>query len=168
VVEPDRQIAYVLSEPLTYAGTLLQTVFGTAFIPNTIVGFFGIFGPPVMMPILLITVLAFLLAATIVAEERVTQPPLRALSTRLLALAIAGATVVIILTLLYLQWTRFGAATIDGFRGQYLYPLAPLLLLAVPSSGRRIFLLSAPGWLAILAAVSVAGTWWMTWWTYLS
>jgi uncharacterized membrane protein len=168
VVEPDRQIAYVLSEPLTYAGTLLHTVFATAFIPNTIIGFLGIFGPPVMMPVLLIALLAFLLIGTILSEERVTQPQLNAWPTRALALAIAAVTIGIILTLLYLQWTRFGAPTIDGFRGQYLYPLAPLLLLAMPAGGRRIFSLTAPGWLAILAAVSVAGTWWMTWWTYLA
>jgi uncharacterized membrane protein len=168
LVEPERQIAYVLSEPFTYAETLLHTIFGTAFIPDTIIGFLGIFGPPVMMPVELIAFIAFSLAATIVAEKRVTEPQLSAWRTRILALTIAAVTIVIILTLLYLQWTRFGAPVIEGFRGSYLYPLAPLLLLAIPSSGKRIFGLASSQWLLLLAAVSAGATWWMTWATYLA
>jgi uncharacterized membrane protein len=167
VVEPDAQVRLVLSNPFAYAGTLLHTVFGTAFIPDTIVGFLGVFGPPVMLPMALIVAIAFLLAATIIAEERVTEPELRSWRTRSLAIAISVATVVLILTLLYLQWTRIGAPAVDGFSGRYLYPLAPLLLLAVPSTGKRIFSLSASQGLAILAMVSAFATLWMTWATYL-
>jgi len=54
-------------------------------------------------------------------------------AVKILALLIAFATIAIILTLLYMQWTRVGAPTVDGFAGRYLYPLVPLILLALPS-----------------------------------
>ena len=57
---------------------------------------------------------------------------------------------------------------IDGFNGRYLYPLSPLLLLFIPTAGRKLFGLSSSAWLGALGIVSVGATWWMTWWTYLA
>ena len=168
IVEPERQLAFILSNPLDYAATLLETLFGTILIPKAIIEVLGVFGPPVVMPIAIIVAVAGLLAATVLSEERAVQPQLAAWRTKAAALAIAAATLGIILTLLYLQWTRFGGPVVDGFNGRYLYPLAPLLLLLIPASGRPLFRLPAPAWLLLLALVGVGGTWWVTWRTYLA
>ena len=166
VVEPHQQLALILSQPLGYAGTLFRTLFATAFIPQSLVDFFGVFGPPVRLPWPIIVLLAGLLMAAILSGDHLVQQPLKAWRTRLLAIAIAAATVLLILTLLYLQWTRFGGPVIDGFNGRYLYPLAPLLLLFVPSAGSKLFGLSSSAWLVVLGIVSVGATWGMTWWAY--
>jgi uncharacterized membrane protein len=168
IVDPDAQVQLILAHPFGYAGTLLHTLFGTAFIPNALVGIFGVFGPPVMLPLAVIVAIAALFVLTLVAGEKVTEPALRSWQARGLALAISGATLLIILTLLYLQWTRVGAPAVDGFSGRYLYPLAPLLLLFAPAVGKRIFSLSASQWLAIFALASSTATIWMTWATYLA
>jgi len=168
LVEPHRQLAWVFSNPLGYVTVLLRTLFGTAFIPRVTVEFFGVFGPPVRLPMLIIIALAGLLMITVSSDERMTAPCLKSWRTRSFAIAIAVVTVLLILSLLYLQWTRFGGAVIDGFNGRYLYPLAPLFLFLVPSAGRRLFGLSSAAWLSVLGLVSVCATWWMTWWTYLA
>jgi uncharacterized membrane protein len=168
VVQPHQQLAAVLAHPLNYAGVLFTTLFTTAFIPRAVVEFFGVFGPPVQLPVMLIIVLAGLAIGALLAGEQIAETPLRSWRTKGLAAAIAGATVLLILTLLYLQWTRFGGPAIDGFNGRYLYPLAPLLLFFIPTAGRKLFGLTSSTWLVALGIVSVGATWWVTWWTYLA
>ena len=65
-----------------------------------------------------------------------------------------------------LQWTRVGAPVVEGFNGRYLYPLAPLLLLAIPATGKPVFGFRASAWLSLLAIASVTATLWVTWATY--
>ena len=166
LVEPHQQLELVLSHPLNYAATLIKTVFGTAFIAKSLIEFLGVFGPPVQLPFGIIIMLAGLVMATILSGDTMVDPQLKAGRTRALAIGVAVATVLIILTLLYLQWTRFGGPEIDGFNGRYLYPLVPLVLLFIPSAGRKLFRLSSSAWLVALAFVSVAATSGMTWWTY--
>lgn len=168
VVEPHQQLAVVLGHPFGYAGVVFRTLFTTPFIPRVIVEFFGVFGPPVQLPVVLIIAIAALAMLAMLSGEHLIAPALRAWPARTLAVAISLATLLFILTLLYLQWTRLGGAVIDGFNGRYLYPLAPLALLFVPAGGRKLFGLSASGWLVAIAVVSLGATWWMTWWTYLA
>jgi uncharacterized membrane protein len=167
IVEPDAQVERVLSDPLAYAGTLLETVFGTAFAPNAVVHFLGVFGPPVMLPVLIIVTLGFLLIATVMTDERASEPQLRSPAVRLLAAGISAATLVLILTLLYVQWTHLGSPVVHGFSGRYLYPLVPLFLLLAPFVGRPLFGVRADFWLLALALLSAAATLWLTWATYL-
>lgn len=168
VVQPHQQLAAVLGHPFGYAAIVFRTLFTTPFIPRVIVEFFGVFGPPVQLPVILIIGIAALAMLAMLSGERVPAPVLRAWSARTLAIAIAVTTLLIILTLLYLQWTRLGGAVIDGFNGRYLYPLAPLVLLFMSTGGRRLFGLTSSGWLVSLGIVSLGATLWMTWWTYLA
>lgn len=168
VVQPHQQLIAVLAHPFGYAAVLFRTVFTTPFIPRAVVEFFGVFGPPVQLPAELIIVLAGLAMAALLSGDRVAVPALQTWPAKGLAIAIAAVTLLLILTLLYLQWTRFGSPVIDGFNGRYLYPLAPLLLLFVPSAGRKLFGLTSSSWVAALGMVSLGATWWMTWWTYLA
>lgn len=168
IVEPHQQLALILAQPLSYAAVLLHTLFGTAFIPGSIVEFFGVFGPPVRLPMLVIVALAGLLMLSVASGERTTGALLKSWRVRFLAIAILIVTILLILTLLYLQWTRLAGPVIDGFNGRYLFPLAPLLLLLLPSAGRKLFGLSSTAWLLALGIVSLASTWWMSCWTYFA
>ena len=166
VVDPQQQLALVLSHPFAFAGTVLRTLFATLFLPLAVIQFIGTFGPPVTMPLLLIVANAGLLAATILSDAPIALRPLQSGQTRLLAAAIVLLTLGLILTLLYLQWTRLGGSVIDGFNGRYLCPLAPLLLLMIPATGKPLFRLPSSAWLLALAIVSVGGTFWTTVHTY--
>jgi uncharacterized membrane protein len=167
-VFPDRQTALILADPLSYAAVLLRTFFLTPLIRDTLVGLIGVFGPPVRMPPFFYPALTVALASVFVAEPRFAPGALQAWPTRLLAAFLFLTAAVIVLTLLYLQWNRLGAPVVEGFQGRYLYPLIPLVLVLLPSGGRRAFGLDAPAWLALLGALGVGGTWYVTWSTYLA
>lgn len=166
VVDPHAQFALVVAHPLEFALTLLRTIFATPFIPRVIMEFLGVFGPPVALPMPFYPALAIMLVAAILSGTGSTVLPTR--SMRPLSLAIAAATILIVLTLLYLQWTAYGLHVVEGFRGSYLYPLAPLVLLAVPAAGRPVLGLRGEGWLLALGLTSLCGTLWLTWQTYLA
>lgn len=165
-VFPDLQVRWVLSNPLEYAAVLLRTVFLTSFIPVTILGLIGIFGPPVMLPPLLYPVFAIALAAVFIAEPSGMPERLRSWSVRVLATVLLASSVGMILTLLYVQWTRVGSPVVEGFQGRYLYPMIPLVLVLLPSGGKPMFGLQPPGWVALIGAGSIGATCWVTWTTY--
>lgn len=167
-VFPDAQSSLILSNPLEYAGVLLRTLVSAPLIPDSFVGLVGIFGPPVMMPALYYAVLPVAVAAVLIASPKTAPSRLQHRSTRLLALFLTLSGTLIVLTLLYLQWNPVGAATIRGFQGRYLYPFVPLLLLLLPPGGREVFGRGAQQWLAAVGVISVAGTSWVTYSTYLA
>jgi uncharacterized membrane protein len=168
VVRPDEQLRLILSHPLDYAEVLLRTLFATPFIPKVILDFLGVFGPPVSLPIAYYPVAALLLTGVIASGRPIPEGALRNWRTRALAVGIAIATLLLILTLLYLQWTRYQAPVVEGFNGRYLYPLAPLLLLALPTLASPFLGIAARWWLLSLAILSLAATWLQTWVTYLA
>ncbi|MCW3798782.1 DUF2142 domain-containing protein [Sphingomonas sp. BN140010] len=166
VVVPDRQVQAVLSSPLGYVEVLLRTVFTTAFIPKAIFDFLGAFGPPVSVPLWFDLAIINLFVALLVAEPQIAGGPLDRLPVRLAAGGLSLVSVVIILTLLYVQWTRVGAPLIDGFNGRYLYPLAPLAVLMVRGKGEPLFRFSAAHWLCVAGVLSLGATLWVTAQTY--
>ena len=168
IADPDRQFALILSEPIGYAGVLLRTLFATTFVPKAFVDMLGVFGPPVMAPLVVLAAMALLLGATAASDQGPLQPALRDWRARALALGLAAATLLIIMTTVYMQWTRVGAPVVEGFNGRYIYPLAPLVLLAIPTVGRPVFGLRASAWLLLLAISSVTATCLVTWQTYLA
>ena len=165
-VVPDQQMQHVLSAPLEYLEVLARTIFATPLVPRALLDFVGVFGPPVSIPAVLYPVLLVLLVSLWFFERPAERSRLHARPTRLLAAGIAMVTVVAILTMLYLQWTRLHGEVVDGFNGRYLYPLAPLLVLLATGRGVQVRGLSAAVWLLALGAVSVAATCWVTWQTY--
>jgi uncharacterized membrane protein len=168
VVDPHAQFALVVAHPLGFAATLLRTIVATPFIPRVLMEFLGVFGPPVALPLPFYPALAILLGCAWLADGPAVGRALRHRPTRLLALGIAAVTIVLILSLLYLQWTAVGRPVVDGFRGSYLYPLAPLVLLFVPATGRPVLGLSAARCVAMIGAISLCGTLWLAWRTYLA
>lgn len=166
IVVPDRQVQAVLSSPLDYVAVLLRTVFTTAFIPKAIFDFLGAFGPPVSVPLWFDLAIINLFVALLVAEPQVAGGKLDRAPLRLAAAGLSLVSVVIILTLLYVQWTRVGAPVIDGFNGRYLYPLAPLAVLMARGRGEPLLRLSAAHWLCVAGVLSVGATLWTTAQTY--
>jgi uncharacterized membrane protein len=164
VVVPSAQISSVLADPLGFLGVLINTLITTRLVPLSIVQFLGVFGPPVTLPFGIIGFVGTLLAAVYLSEfpSAVLFPK----RTRLFAAAISSATLVTILTLLYVQWTKVGGRTIDGFNARYLYPLAPLLLLTLPNRNLRALKISPLIPLTFLGSVSGLATLWLTWATY--
>lgn len=166
VVRPGDQLQFILSAPLTFSRIVLTTIFATPLVPKAMLEFFGVFGPPVTLPLPYYPIAGALLAGAIFSDRPIARGPLTDWRARALALAIAAATIIIILALLYLQWTRYRAPLIDGFQGRYLYPLIPLLLLSVPAAGRPFLAIPARYWLVALGLVSITATWWKTWAAY--
>ena len=81
---------------------------------------------------------------------------------RLAVGVLALVSVVIILTLLYVQWTRVGGPVIDGWNGRYVYPLAPLAVLLTRGRNEQLFRLAPVHWLALVGTLSVGFTLWTT------
>jgi uncharacterized membrane protein len=160
LVVPDRQVAAVLAAPLGYAGVLLRTVFTTPIVPRTLVEFVGAFGPPVYLPLWFDAAAAGLLVILLLAERRADGGPLDRAPLRLAAAALALVSVTIILTLLYVQWTRLGGPVIDGWNGRYLYPLAPLAALLARGRGEVLLRLQPAHWLMMLGTLSAGATIW--------
>jgi uncharacterized membrane protein len=165
-VYPDGQVARILANPPAYLGVLLRTVFASNFVPSALLGFIGIFGPPVEMPV---TFYAILLAALVFVvagegDEDVARVPEAA---RWFAVGAFVAGFLLILTLLYVQWDGLGADTIAGFQGRYLYPLAaPLLMLLPRACPRTYFGIDASRWVGVLGTTALVGTVFVTWTTY--
>ena len=166
IVVPDAQIAHILRSPLSFVHVLLRTLFAPSFVSASLLGFLGVFGPPVEMPVICYILLLTALTLVLVGEGRQDGPKMSSLM-RLLALGSFAAGVVLILTLLYVQWDGVGAQVIRGFQGRYLYPLAAPLLALLP--GRRpvtYFGLDTASWTTVLASISLLGTALVTWTTY--
>jgi uncharacterized membrane protein len=166
IVVPDEQTRFVLTHPLAFVGIFLRTIFTTTLVPKTIIEFLGVFGPPVALPVLYYPLLALGLGGTVVsdASARALLPDWR---LRILVVSIVVLTLMMVLTLLYLQWTRLGGTVIDGFNGRYLFPLAPLMLLLLPTRSKPLLDIPASYWLFSLGGVSAVGTIWLTWSTYV-
>jgi uncharacterized membrane protein len=159
-VDPDAQLGLILANPLGYIRVLLATFASVPFIATFLLAPVSILGHSILLPILLFP-LSVGLAGLVLDQPKRPRPAGRAVVP--LVLAIAAGTLVLILTLLYLQWTRVGGSVVDGFQGRYLFPLIPLLLIFVPEGGRVRLGLSSAGWIMVIGTLSVAGTAFNTW-----
>ncbi len=149
--DPTRQLALVLHDPLFFAGVMARTLFLTPLVPLAALQMLGTFGPPISLPVPLAGCLAALLAAVALTDGTSRQPRYPP-ATALLGALIAVAVLLITLTLLYVQWTGYAAATILGFQGRYLYPVLPALLPKLRATRQ-----AAPlPWLLALAAAGLA------------
>lgn len=164
-VAPDAQTAAILADPLGYVVVLLRSVFTTDLLPTTVLGFIGIFGPPVYMfflfyPLIILTLLGVVLA----------DPQRRgeiAGTTQLLFAGLCAVSTLIVLTLLYLQWTGLGGRVILGFQGRYLYPLLPMLIAFVPTRQLALLGWEVRPWFMAHAVLCSSAVLWTTWATYL-
>ena len=141
-VEPAAQLAYVLSDPIRYVGIVLRTAFASDAPDVAWRSFLGLGGwANVSLPAVIYALLSTGLFLVWLSGEK---PP-KTLGERpavALQVALVGATVGAILTLVYLQWNGVGDPVITGFQGRYAVAAAPLLLAAAPV---RLTLMASPG-----------------------
>ncbi len=131
-VMPDEQMAFILQQPLAYAQILFTSLFASALIPDALRSFIGVLGwGNLALPIWCYAVTAAGLGMLILAAP---DRPASSLPfpLRLLATALVVITLIIALTLLYMQWTGVQAPLIQGFQGRYCYALLPWLLCWLP------------------------------------
>jgi uncharacterized membrane protein len=164
-VYPDQQVAMILADPLHYAAVLARSIFASTLMPMILLGILGIFGPPVLMPMIdyVLTLGAFVAALAAEGDAGDAQP------TRLLrwiAIGVFLAGFGLTLTLVYIQWDGVGAPVISGFNGRYLYPLAPALLIFLPVRKSKFFGLGAAAWVVVLGLIAAWSTLSVTWTTY--
>ena len=130
--DPVQQLTLVAGDPLGMAGRVAESWlrFGKQYA-LTFVGVLGILDVELPGPLYLGYGLGLLAVA--LADD----PP-RAFGrgVRLGFVALFAASVVLLMTLVYVAWNPPGGAVVRGFGGRYLLPLAPLLLLAVPPQRR--------------------------------
>jgi hypothetical protein len=168
LVDPDAQLAGMLAAPVDYLAVLARTLVSAPFLAQLVLGPIAIIGPGVALAPGLFAVLVLALAGIAAAPA-----PATARGLRRVAAGITLATLGLILTLLYLQWTRVGGPVVDGFQGRYLLPLAPLLLALLPAGGARMpaalaALLAPHRLLLLIGAVSVAATAQTAWAAFLA
>jgi len=164
VVHPAEQLQLVLHAPFTFLVTLGRTVFATPFAPRLLLDLLGTFGPPVMISAFWLPVVGMGTAGLFLLDNgkgEIDNLP----TVRVLSVLIGSLTLLLILLLLYLQWTRYGAPVVDGFNARYLFPLAPLLLLSFPVP-RLLAARSVNYLLIILACVTCWATVSTTYLTY--
>jgi uncharacterized membrane protein len=127
-VYPDGQLAFILHHPFAFASVLLNTLFHSLLLPMAILGFFGQIGwSNVYLPMLAYIPLILLFEQIARADCKLAQAHYGMAAKWAGALVFIGS-VLLALTLLYIQWTGLHAPEVIGFQGRYLYPLAPMLV----------------------------------------
>ena len=121
LVDPSRQLHFLLGHPLESVGTLFSTVMwnSDAYI-NTLIG--HIANNYVDIPALFIAFAVSLLTlATVYVNANITKPAKKARLSRWMLLA-GILTVLGVLGTLYLTFTPVGKDTIEGVNGRYFIP----------------------------------------------
>jgi uncharacterized membrane protein len=153
--DPAGQLAWILDHPFALPGILASTFasygleFGESFI--------GILGHLVVfLPSTAYLAYGGLLLATTAIEK----DPLRLIDARkrVFLLLLFLVTTIVLMTMGYVGWCKVGAPQVDGFQGRYLAPLAPLLVLALPTVPERVWRGVGPraSWIAPGCAVILA------------
>ena len=124
------QTIFVLTHPITYAGTLGSTLVDRAyFYYASMIGMFGwlrILPPRVLF---ILPVVAAMIALARNADDIARVPR----STALWQLALVVACIALVMTSLYLIWTPVGAEAIEGVQGRYFLPVLGVAAIACGS-----------------------------------
>lgn len=121
--DPQAQLAFVLTHPARYAGTVAGSLAGNW--ERYLVSSLGYAGRLPLLALSLCHVAVFALVI-LVDKPRENVPGLR---SKLLLLAAAAATVTSVATMNYLGWNPVGSDTIRFMQGRYFIPVFPLVLL---------------------------------------
>ncbi|MAR55555.1 MAG: hypothetical protein CMM93_00075 [Rickettsiales bacterium] len=128
---PSQQVAQMQTDPTAFLTVLSDTLSSTEFLLNGIVtgitGYLGELDAP--LPFLVSAMVLLQLAIILILAQPDETRPTR--WTRLWCAAIFFGTLLLTLVALYVQWNPVGNAYIHGFQGRYLYPVLPLLLVAL-------------------------------------
>ncbi len=132
---PDGQVAYILSDPLGFAGVLANTLSSLSFYSDTFMEMFGHYGTASQAAGIYYFIMIALLCITLWMDGTSVKASYP-IKVKFLALPIIAGFMLVSLTALYVHWTGLQAPTVKGFQGRYLYPFLPLLLMLVPYRGK--------------------------------
>lgn len=129
---PSVQLEYIIYNPFEYLSIIVRTLNGSlGAIQGSVANLISALGTyTVYLPMWLVWLLLILLLI-----HAVTSQKLRLSNTqRFLCIAIFCGTILLTLTLLYIQYTPYQHDVILGFQPRYLIPILPLLLIsAIPN-----------------------------------
>jgi hypothetical protein len=148
-----RQIGWLLAHPLRIPGIVVETLHvEAARLGLEFIGVLGWLDVP-LSPVFY-GVSVFVIGALLGQERPGRQRPY-VLSATLMVIALCGIG---ILGTLYLNWTRVGAATVDGLQGRYFIPLAcfGILLLQPKAIAPRGSTVVCVGWALLAALVTIS------------
>lgn len=161
-VLPTEQLAGLIRDPIAFPAVLWRTAFESS-VPATAIGqALGLLGwNNVPLPAWTIALSISALALMWFSGDPGAPPALKSAYGRTLCAALFGVIVCASLFFLYLHWTGVGAATVEGFQGRYLLPVAPLLfalaplrLTALDGPGRRVALVASGACITLTSAVA--------------
>ena len=154
-VEPAAQLAGIFANPLGYLATIWRTMASSDALSLAWRSFLGL-GGWTNIPLSPLAYAMLTLGFLLVWMSGDKPPRFLSSPTAVaLQLAIVGATVFAILTLVYLQWNGVGSPVISGFQGRYFLAVAPLILAAAPF--RFSFLANSNRRAAMAFAIPVLG-----------
>jgi uncharacterized membrane protein len=131
---PPAQLVYILDVPLRYVLAMAHSLRWNDFYYQQFVGRLGWLSIPLPMLAYLLPPVALLAAWG--SQQRV--PEQRAALFITYGSMLLCASVVLLLTALYLTWTPVGKFDVEGVQGRYFLPLAPLpALLLLMTSARK-------------------------------
>ena len=121
-IDPDRQIADALADPLRVAGILIEDYLhhGRRYVAQ-IVGQLGWLDVNLPKPLLWGYALVLGLLAAVDTRREVAVSPWQ----RALLLLMTIATLALVSASQYASWTPYGAKHVEGIQGRYFIPLAP-------------------------------------------
>lgn len=158
------QMRFILKQPMDYIIVLGKTFVSSDFIKNMVdrplIGALGSLDRPIPHAVTYPYTLGLLLV--LLSQGLNGWQPAR--WQRWLAGGLFLATLVIVLTLLYLQFTPVGHSIIIGFQGRYLYPILPLIMLALlPVHGLKRLAWFGARPALVITLLSIVGLGWGVW-----
>jgi uncharacterized membrane protein len=140
-VFPAEQLEGIVRDPFNYLVIMLRTVMTqwTALLRD-FTGKLGHFGPYMPTAAVYINVVVLAAAALVDGRMDVRIGP----REKLIASAVIAASVLTVITPIYLTWTPLGEGSIQGVQGRYFFPLAPLILMLLYNRRYRLRLDAPP------------------------
>ncbi|MBV6341014.1 DUF2142 domain-containing protein [Candidatus Magnetobacterium casense] len=120
-----QQMNFILSHPLTYCSTIVNTFIRRHFYADQLIGVLGWLDTP--MP----TFIVYSYFMVLVVVSLIERDKLCVISKvkKILIFGTMLSTILAISTIGYLFWMPVGANSIDGIQGRYFIPVFPLLML---------------------------------------
>ncbi|MBF0343387.1 MAG: DUF2142 domain-containing protein [Nitrospirae bacterium] len=119
------QLSLILSHPLTYCRTILNTFIRRHFYLDQLIGVLGWLDT--RMPTFILYSYFIVLVTTSFIEK--DKHCVISKFKKVLIFSIMILTILLINTLAYLLWTPVGSESIDGIQGRYFIPIFPLAML---------------------------------------
>lgn len=156
-VNPDIQMAYIIHYPIGFFKVILTTISTAPFLLSLLETVADV-GPGYYLPTLFSIMLTCFFVTVLIFDKH---PIVRYTNlARLLSTGIFFGTILLIMTMLYVQWTGSTLPEIKGFQGRYLYPILPLLLPFMMSAKEKLSSLKPSIFVALLATFGLTLSVW--------